>query len=395
MSAERARAYSFDGDDETRWWHDAVRDLVVGLHAFRSDDLYGPTLHSVEQRRDAIATLRVTTLESPAAVEAWSAARAAIAKHIRYDGLDLLPQIGLLPLGENPESGLWEFWHVESGARPERGEAGRWDMTSEAGIVLVLIPGGTFWMGAQSDDEEGFNHDPLAGEDEADGDGDPVEVTLSPYFVSRYELTQPQWERMTGSRPSSFGPGLQTGDRVVTDNNPVERVSWEDCSLWLPRYGLSLPTEAQWEYAARAGTSHPWFTGRERSSIGGAGNVADAFCRDNGGPDNWSYETDLDDGHTVHSAIGMFEPNRFGLHDTIGNLTEWCADRYVDRAYRHPQVSDDGSRALPEVEHRRRVNRGGNWLSDAMEVRSAFRSSNAQDRRANNIGCRPARSIRR
>ena len=110
--------------------------------------------------------------------------------------------MGLLPIGPDPESGLWEFAHLATGTPAERGADGRLILTEETGVVLVLIPAGRFWMGAQSTDEAGRNYDPQAQPNE----GPVHEVELSPHFLSKYEMTQGQWQRIMGANPSAYTP---------------------------------------------------------------------------------------------------------------------------------------------------------------------------------------------
>src|SRR5262245_66256570 len=106
----------------------------------------------------------------------------------RYEGLELAPQLGLLPLGQDPESGLWEFADLQTGDPPERGSHGKLDLKTGFGLVFVLLPGGNFWMGAQNADPVKPNFDPHAQIDEA-----LHQVRLSPFFLSKYEMTQGQW----------------------------------------------------------------------------------------------------------------------------------------------------------------------------------------------------------
>jgi formylglycine-generating enzyme required for sulfatase activity len=288
-------------------------------------------------------------------------------------------------LGPDPDSGLYEFAHVVSGPIPVRDAATRRLVLSDGGfaIVLVLIPGGTFYKGAQKSDPAGRNFDPAAEESE----GPVWPVTLSPYFLSKYECTQAQWSALTtGENPSSFQPGGTYGGRAMSGRNPVEQVTWDDCATWFPRYGLILPSEAQWECACRAGTDTPWPTGAEAGSLQGAANCSDAYAKHHGGPPNWWYSEEIDDGHLVHAPVGSFAANAFGLHDTIGNVSEWCLDKtswWTAQPPKDPVVEGVGDR----------VARGGSWSDRASRVRSASRAVAAPGLRLNLLGTRPARRV--
>jgi len=165
----------------------------------------------------------------------------------------------------------------------------------------------------------------------------------------------------------------------------VERVSWEDGTRWLGRHNLALPTEAQWEHACRAGTDTPWWCGKEAAGLAKVANLADAFCKADGGPASWQYE-EWDDGFVLHAPAGSFAPNAFGLFDVHGNVWEWCRDTfkgYLADAVTNPLVQGVG----------RRVNRGGSWAVVASRARSAFRGGNGPSGRASVLGVRPARRV--
>jgi formylglycine-generating enzyme required for sulfatase activity len=127
---------------------------------------------------------------------------------VTYDFVDLEPQLGLVPMGPDPKSGLWRFWHVESGSRPIRDEAsGKLTVTGESGMVLVLLPGGTFSMGAQADDPNAPHYYRNAQANE----GPVHEVTLAPFFLSKFEMTQGQWLQIMGENPSYWSRTTSSG----------------------------------------------------------------------------------------------------------------------------------------------------------------------------------------
>jgi formylglycine-generating enzyme required for sulfatase activity len=174
---------------------------------------------------------------------------------------------------------------------------------------------------------------------------------------------------------------------VVDLRNPVEQVTWDDCNLWLTRLGLELPTEAQWEYGARGGTTTPRWTGIGTDGLARAANLSDAFCRQNGGHPSWNYEP-WDDGHTVHAPVGSFASNPFGLHDVLGNVWEWCRDSFG--SYGNPVDKGDG---LRRPASRIRVFRGSSFGNDAAHARSAFRFNTTPAYHLNSLGVRAARRV--
>jgi len=392
VSARRNWRFS-DRDDQ--WWHEQLAVLVDKTREFADPDhglvSTGVSIeHSwgVAKRRDFAATIEERSVTGAAAKGRWEEAIASIrdpTRCPRYAGLVVTPQLGLLPIGRDEGSGLWEFAHLQTGEPAERGADGKLILREETGLVFVLVPGGSFLMGAQKTTPAGENYDPEAASFES-----PVhEVTLSPFFLSKYEMTQGQWLRITGRNPSAFGPRFQGDERVLDLTHPVEQVSWTDCVKWLGRLELDLPTEAQWEYGCRGGTDSPWWTGRDRESLRGRANLADQAAAWTGA--EWSEIKDwpdLDDGWGAHAAVGAYSANPFGLHEVSGNLYEWCADNFG--LYSPESVQDPRAETN---ENDPRVFRGGCFSQTASSARSAGRNSNAPDARSFEYGLRPARRL--
>jgi formylglycine-generating enzyme required for sulfatase activity len=278
----------------------------------------------------------------------------------RYGGLRLTPQPGLVPMGPDSRSGFWEFWHRLSGQAPERNSEGSLRIADHTGIVLILIPGGRFLMGAQAADPDAPGFDPMARADEK-----PVhEVELAPFFIGKWEVTQGQWLALTLQNPSYFRAGT-SGEARFEFRNPVDSISWEACMDALGQYGLVLPTEAQWEYAARGGTTAPWFVREaELSAVGNLGSGA-------------------------HVAVGGYPANPYGLHDTVGNVWEWCRDVFA--SYEVPPRHGDGLRIGPGGS---RVFRGGAFLSyESLRARPAFRYVVKESYKGSYVGLRAGRAV--
>ena len=388
----RRRSWSFANPDD-QWSHDRLTHFVETFEAL-SDTEHGLVRGvsstdgwGVERRRDWARRVDDLTLSGPSAETAWRRAIASIASTEEcpaYDSLRIEPQIGLLPLGRDDRSGLWEFVHLQTGEPPAKGADGRWVVEPATGVVLVLIPGGTFWMGAQSAHPDRANYDPAARQSE----GPVHRVEISPYFLSKYEMTQAQWERVRASTPSFYGPG---GGIEITGAHPVERVSWIACDETMRWLGLDLPTEAQWEYAARAGTDTPWWTGEHRETLEGNANLADRSARDRGA--RWSEIDDwpeLYDGFPVHAPVDALGPNPWGLHGVAGNVFEWCRDQYAPDAYNFSAELDPCNEPHGDTN---RVSRGGSLNSTSASLRSAFRQNDAPSSASSTVGLRPARAL--
>jgi formylglycine-generating enzyme required for sulfatase activity len=229
------------------------------------------------------------------------------------------------------------------------------------GILFVLLPGGTFFMGSP-EDEPGH----LSAEA-------PVhEVELSPFLIAKHELTQEVWERVMGSNPSFFR------DLPESPRHPVEVVSWNEAQDFCRQAGFKLPTEAQWEYAARAGTRTAFYNGPITQAVlcSPVDPVLDAigwYCGNSGGRSH---------------PVGGKAPNGFGLHDIAGNVLEWCEDVYDEGFYSRPEAAMRDPLATAGSD--RAVNRGGGWYHFARFCRSASRRRIRPFDREPLLGLRPA-----
>ncbi|MCK5173092.1 MAG: formylglycine-generating enzyme family protein, partial [Planctomycetes bacterium] len=230
-------------------------------------------------------------------------------------------------------------------------------------IKLVSIPAGEFMMGS-----------PLSEKGREDYEGPQHRVKISKgFYMGAYEVTQAQYEAIMGSNPS----------QVKGDNLPVGRVSWEMamgfCRKLSQKEGRAyrLPTEAEWEYACRAGTATAYSFGNSSSSIGDY-----AWCGDYSSIGNYDREP---------RPVGQKKPNSFGLHDMHGNLMEWCLDRYdEDENYytNSPGVDPQGPSSSMARIWDFRVLRGGCRYYFPEQCRSASREWLVQESGGNGTGFR-------
>ena len=245
-------------------------------------------------------------------------------------------------------------------------------LTNSVGIEFVQIPAGSFLMGSAEDDNE------------ANSDEKPQHrVTIRKAFhLARYEVTQAQWETVMGSspfaQPRSNGfyqlPGI--AERLRKPNNPAT-VSWNDAQEFIKRLNereghhlYRLPTEAEWEYAARAGTTTPYSFGPDARDLSRYA---------------WFGE-DFETGST-HS-VGQKEPNAWGLYDMHGNAWEWTQDWYGGRYYEASPVADPTGPTTGTG----RVVRGGSWHATGNGWRSASRRHYPSDYRGISVGFRLVRA---
>ena len=334
---------------------------------------------AVEARYELASTLRTRTLDGPEAKRLWAEAATDIESLEVYGQLHLNAQLGLLPLRRDPGSGLWEFWHVASGSRPELdSKTGRWAITPATGIVLVLLPGGPTTVGAipETAENRGEAFTAVRFEFNPESEWGLHELTLDPFFMAKHELTQAQFQRVI--------PDLLPTYPYLTTAHPMESISWVDAMEAARRLALALPTEAQWEYACRAGTTTQFFTGQDPESLEGFANAGYLGLAD-GSERRISDWTESD----THSPVGFHKPNAFGLHDVHGNVWEWCLDPF--HAFGVPREGD-GLRLHPEQAYAR-VMRGGNYNGDPRQTRASMRYEWGENNQEWDTGVRLARPL--
>jgi len=340
--------------------------------------------------------------EAHPAGQRWEVARAAIAaadgvrasERYRDVPVDLAPQMGLVPIGMNPRTKLWEFYDLRSAwdsehfagpseiPIPTHAEDGTIEVTEQTGIVFVLVPGGTLRMGADGDDADAMPQELPANN-----------VQLSPYFLARHELTHAQWKRLSGGAAPSYytkGYGLPGMDAPIDARHPVESVSWLACEALMRRHGMVLPTEAQWEWGCRGGVTMRWWTGNEVDSLQGAANLMDQRAKDFS---DWTGDfLPWDDGFLLSAPVGSLFDNPFGLHDVHGNVDEWCRDAFG--SYTEPARAGDGLRAVGDGTGRRPW-RGGSFGDPLRLCRASARGMHPPTQALRFLGVRAARAVSR
>lgn len=368
--------------DSNGEWNDAF-DYAIGRvleEHIRTLDRLDALAPSVKERRERAASLRERTIDRYR--KEWSDCARAIASSSAYGGMTIEPQCGLVPLGFN-EEGYFEFWHVESGTRPDSGASGRFEMNESSGMILVLLPGGTPWIGACPRDLPQI--DPQAQISET-----PMQVRLGPFFISKFEMTQGQWLHLFGENPSTWKPGTNDWGWTRDLTYPVETVDWNLASEAMRRLDLLLPSDAQWEYACRAGTESIWSTGDSSIEIGTFANLRGE--ESNGHFEGLPTSKGYRDPFIRTAPVGLFPANGFGIHDMHGNVYEWCRDRYVRSVERLNPTAGEGVREPVEDTGQRCV-RGGDCTASPRQARSAARAGESVGAASYVIGLRAARAL--
>jgi formylglycine-generating enzyme required for sulfatase activity len=236
------------------------------------------------------------------------------------------------------------------------------------GMTFAPIPAGRYMMGSESDADHTFVGDELPQH--------PVHITR-PYFLSVFTVTQTEYRTVMGRNPAYFNES-----RKGTPSHPVESVTWFEAQQFCARLSelpdevaagrrYLLPTEAEWEYACRAGTRTPFWCGEKLPATAA----------------NFAYGSDKT--RAIPSAgstlpVGQFRPNAWGLYDMHGNVAEWVSDWYSDRYYADSAIDDPSGPGSGSA----KVTRGGCWQSLWSECRSAARAAFPPERGTNRIGFR-------
>ena len=238
--------------------------------------------------------------------------------------------------------------------------------TNSTGIKFVMIPAGSFMMGsAITALEVAIKYGGKSNWYRDEYPRHKVTITI-PFYLGTTEITQSQWKRVMGSSPSYFQDcGMDC---------PVEQVSWDDVQEFVKKLNelegstkYRLPTEAEWEYACRAGSTTRFFYGNDKDKLG-------------------EYAWNKQNSENQTHPAGQKKSNAWGLYDMYGNVWEWCQDWY-DKGYysRSPERDPKGSSS------KERVIRGGSWNNGANVLRSAERHNSEPDLRYYSIGLRIAK----
>jgi len=259
-----------------------------------------------------------------------------------------------------------------SGAEPPK------EFTNSIGMKFKLIPGGEFMMGSSKSPEELAKAFPPTSFRSSRGDDPQHKVRITkPFYLGVTEVTQEQYEKVMGKNPSFFsktGRGAGRFKGTDTSNSPVEQVSWGDAVEFCKKLSVMeghtyrLPTEAEWEYACRAGGTTVFCFGDDERQLA-----------------EYAWFAKNSDRNT--HPVGTKKPNAWGLFDMHGSVWEWCQDRYGENYYAKLPTDDPTGPAFGSA----RVFRGGGWLITAWDCRSSSRDGVSPSARNDSLGFRVAR----
>jgi formylglycine-generating enzyme required for sulfatase activity len=253
------------------------------------------------------------------------------------------------------------------------------------GMKLIYIPPGQFIMGSPQSEHEQFKHD-ASGSGWAEQEVQHQVKIKKGFYLGVYTVTQEEYEIVMGMNPSYFrvdGKGKNQVAGLDTRRFPVEQVSWRDAQEFCKKLSIQegkayrLPTEAEWEFACRAGTATAFHFGATLSTDQANFHGAILSLFGNGKKREYRKRT---------MKVGSFPANGWGLHDMHGNVSQWCEDWYAQDYYRHSPENDPRNAKKGDY----RVVRGGSWNDFTWNCRSASRSWDKPDDQGRYLGFRVA-----
>lgn len=249
----------------------------------------------------------------------------------------------------------------------------RISLPNDETLAMVLIPPGEFLMGSTAKEQERYLHEAFRDKwaKPRIGTEGPVHrvIVKRPFYLGRTEMTQSQWDAISGFNPSHFRE----------PHHPVESISYDDVESMLVKFNQSshdrieefrFPTEAEWEYACRAGTESRWYCGDVESDV-------------------YKHAWLLKNGAQSTHPVGQLAANPWGLYDIYGNVWEWCADWKADDYYSRSPLSDPPGPATGES----RISRGSSWFDPVRNCRTAIRNDRPPSTKLHHLGVRLAASI--
>ena len=350
------------------WW----QEVILLLLALEDPSLFAPYMREVFKRLDVVQFPELVDMciEDAAEVssapflellqaepgedpESWQCQLAAlrVLSHLDPEALEALHD----RLARHPSP---EMRALVAGRKAGAGK----EVITEAqtGYELILIPDGTFMIGSPTSEEGRYDDE---------GPAHPVKVPA--FYLGQYPVTNDQYAEYLKANPKVKEPEFWADRDYSQARQPVVGVSWEDAQRYAEWVGLRLPTEAEWEYACRAGTTSRFYSGDTEKDLDRAG----WYTQNSGGK--------------LH-AVGGKEPNTFGLYDMHGNIWEWVEDDWHD-SYRGAPV-EGGAWIDTSKRGEYRVVRGGSWVHDVRGCRSAFRRHCGPRCRLQFLGFRLSRS---
>ncbi len=339
-------------------------DGLAGLEAATGVDLSRPQLITSEQAGKAAAYAHKMKRASENAKKFYKAATDVSTHSVKQTPPANSPFLNAHNSSISLQSFSFEVVTVDAQGKESNRRAGQAEFFAEDlgnGITLemVKIPGGSFSMGSPETEKE------------RDIDESPQHtVNVPSFFIGKFAVTQAQYQAVMESNPARF----------KGEKRPVEKVSWNDavefCNKLSQQTGRTyrLPSEAEWEYACRAGTTTPFHFGETITSA--LANYNASYIYQSESKSEYRRQT---------TEVGTFPPNAFGLYDMHGNVWEWCQDLWHDS---YQEAPNDGRAWLSENKELPRLVRGGSWFNNSWLCRSATRSFYVAGRRSYYVGFR-------